>query len=355
MLSRLLRTVVTEKALSLGFSLVGVVRAEPSPMLRAYERWIAADMHADMAYMARADRVARRRDLNVILPGVQSMIVVGLDYRASVPDDILHDPSRGRIAAYAWGVDYHAVLMEKLNTLAGWIEREHGILKHRAYVDTGAILERSHAHSAGLGFIGKNTMLIHPRRGSQFFLGEILTDADFDTYDTPATPTTMCGRCTRCMQACPTEAFPEPHILDARRCISYWTIENKGAIPPELRARFGSWIYGCDICQDVCPFQRFTPITREPAFVPSNMHNVMHTVAPFLSDVLAWDEAAFDSRYAHSPIRRIKRERLIRNACVAAGNSRDTRLIPALESLLGEANPLLDDHARWALERLSAV
>jgi len=186
---------VKEKALQLGFNLVGITRAGPSPRLAAYFRWLDAGMHGTMGYMARPDRQQRRRDLNAILPGVQSMIVIGLDYQTGVvPDENLNDASRGRVAAYAWGLDYHDVMTPRLEQLANWIRIESGqTMTHRVYVDTGAVLERSHAQQAGLGFVGKNTMLIHPRRGSTFFLGEILTDLEFDTYDTPGRQT-MCGR-----------------------------------------------------------------------------------------------------------------------------------------------------------------
>ncbi|PJF24082.1 MAG: tRNA epoxyqueuosine(34) reductase QueG, partial [Phototrophicales bacterium] len=168
-------------------------------------------------YMARPDRVARRRDLNVILPGARALIIVALDYGGAIPASVLTDPSRGRIAAYAWGMDYHDLILPRLHQLAEMISAPY-----KAYVDTGAILERSHAHMAGMGFIGKNTMLIHPRRGSTFFLGEIITTAPFDDYDQPGRAT-MCGTCSRCLAACPTDAFPMPHVLDARRCISYLT------------------------------------------------------------------------------------------------------------------------------------
>jgi len=210
-----------DKAREMGFNLVGLTRARPSPTLDAYQRWIDAGMYGAMQYLAREDRQARRRDLNVILPGVRSLVMVGFDYRADlVPQSLLQDPARGRIAAYAWGLDYHDVLTPMLEMLAHWLHAESGqSLSHRVYVDTGAILERSHAQQAGLGFVGKNTMLIHPRRGSTFFLGEILTDLEFDEYDKPH-KATMCGKCTRCMQACPTDAFPQPHVLDARRCIA---------------------------------------------------------------------------------------------------------------------------------------
>ncbi|MFZ4815630.1 MAG: epoxyqueuosine reductase, partial [Phototrophicaceae bacterium] len=198
------------QALGLGFNLVGIVAAEPSPTFDAYLRWIGNGMHADMGYMARPDRIVRRQDLQVILPGVRSMVVVGVDYRAEVPESLLTDPARGRFAAYAWHLDYHEWLLPRLEALAAMLGGQPSC----AYVDTGALLERSHGWQAGLGFIGKNTLLIHPQRGSYFFLGELLTTLEFDTYDTPTRPT-MCGNCTRCLTACPTDAFPAPHVLDS--------------------------------------------------------------------------------------------------------------------------------------------
>ncbi|MCC6805060.1 MAG: tRNA epoxyqueuosine(34) reductase QueG [Anaerolineae bacterium] len=333
------------QARALGFNLVGLARAEPSPRLDAYFRWIDAGMHGTMGYMARPDRQARRRDLNVILPGVRSLVVVGLDYRASVDDAVLTDPARGRIASYAWGLDYHDVIAPRLETLAAWLQAAtERALSQRVYVDTGAILERSHAHSAGLGFVGKNTMLIHPRRGSYFFLGELLTDLEFDAYDAPGRAT-MCGTCTRCLAACPTDAFPRPHVLDARRCISYLTIEHKGWIDRNLRPLMGNWVFGCDVCQDVCPFQRFAPETRESIFEPSDADRA----APPLLDLLALDDARFMARFAGSPVERIRRDRLVRNACIAAGNWGDAAAIPLLEGLLNDASPLVRGHAAWAL------
>lgn len=337
-------------AVELGFNLVGITPAAPSPTLHAYLRWIERGMHGTMNYMARPDREARRRDLNVILPGVRSLVVVGLDYRSfAIPEHILRDPARGRIAAYAWNLDYHNIMTPRLEQLAEWIQAESGqTINHRVYVDTGAILERSHAQQAGLGFIGKNTMLIHPRRGGTFFIGEILTDLEFDDYDRPHRPT-MCGSCTRCLNACPTDAFPQPYTLDARRCISYLTIEHKGWIDRDLRPLMGNWIYGCDICQDVCPFQRFATETPEIAFRPENMDRA----APLLVDILAMDDAAFKARYAGSPIFRIKRERLVRNACIAAGNSQLDDVVPPLIALLDDASPLVRGHAVWALAQVT--
>lgn len=343
------------KARELGFNLVGVTPAVPSPMLAAYFRWIEAGMHGAMGYMARPDRQERRQDLQVILPGVRSLVMVGLDYAsalmARIPSSVLNDPARGRIAAYAWGVDYHEVLTPRLEQLAFWLREQAGQQQsHRVYVDTGPLLERSHAQQAGLGFIGKNTMLIHPRRGSSFFIGEILTDLVFDSYDKPH-KMTLCGTCTRCLSACPTEAFPQPHVLDARRCISYHTIENKGWIDRALRPQFGNWVYGCDICQDVCPFQRFAPTGCDSLFLPVDVENV----APRLSDLLALNENAFKARFAGSPLERIKRERLVRNACIAAGNWGSRESVPALRTLLADASPIVRGHAAWALGAVLGV
>ena len=341
-----------QQAAALGFNLVGVVEARPSPYLAAYLRWIEAGMHGSMGYMARPDRVERRRDLSVILPGVRSMIVVGLDYGAAIPAAVLNDPARGRIAAYAWGDDYHDVMTPRLERLAAWLTDERGeSLRQRVYIDTGAILERSHAQAAGLGFVGKNTMLIHPRRGSLFFLGEILTEAKFDQYDQPFARATMCGSCTRCLNACPTNAFPAPHVLDARRCISALTIEHKGWIDRDLRPLMGNWIYGCDVCQDVCPFQRFAPGDSESVFQPPDLDRA----APPLLDVLALDEAGFAARFGGSAIARIKRERLVRNACIAAGNWGAQAVMPPLLRLLDDASPLVRGHAAWALGQIGGA
>ncbi len=339
-----------QQALALGFNLVGVTTAAPSPTLDAYERWVDAGMHGSMGYLARPDRRNRRRDLSIILPGARSLAVVGLDYRSMLPETLLADPSRGRIAAYAWGADYHDVMLSKLEQLADWLAVESGATRQRAYVDTGPLLERSHAYQAGLGFVGKNTMLIHPRRGSLFFLGELLTDLEFDAYDQPG-PATLCGTCTRCLRACPTDAFPQPHVLDARRCISYWTIEHKGWIDPTLRASFGNHVYGCDICQDVCPWQRFAPETTVDAFRPADLDRA----APPLLDLLALDDAGFAVQFNDSPILRLTRERLVRNACVCTGNWGSDEAVPPLIGLLSDASPLVRGHAAWALGQIGSA
>ncbi len=343
---------VRERAAGLGFSLAGITPALPSPQLEAYLRWIEAGYHGTMGYMARPDRVLRRRDLTAILPGARSLIVVGLDYHTALPPEILADPARGRISGYAWGADYHDIMIPRLQALADWLRAEtRAEIACRVYVDTGAILERSHGMQAGLGFTGKNTMLIHPHRGSYFFLGEIITTLAFDDYDepypTPEQGGIGCGRCTRCLTACPTQAFPAPRLLDARRCISYLTIEHRGVIPEELRPLLGNWVYGCDVCQEVCPFNRFAVEAAERAFLPASIDRA----APPLVDLLALTEETFIQRFAGSPILRIGRDRLVRNACVAAGNWRGAEAAPLLQRLLSDESALVREHAAWALAR----
>lgn len=336
-----------QRAGELGFNSVGVSIAAPARRLDAYLRWIDHDRHGEMGYMARPDRVERRQNPPIILPGLQSIISVGLSYStAQVPPEICGDPGRGRISNYAWGVDYHDLMTPRLEELAAWMREHDPQAQSRVYVDTGAILERDHAETAGLGFTGKNTMLIDPRRGSWFFLGEILTTIALP----PTSPMTMpsCGSCQRCLDACPTAAFPAPYELDARRCISYLTIELKGWIPRDLRPLMGNWIYGCDICQEVCPFNRFAKPAAEPAFQAPDID----AVAPPLLDILNLDEKTFDQRFTGSPIKRIKRGRLLRNACVAAGNWGDKSAVPSLAALLRDPDPILRGHAAWALRQI---
>ena len=385
-----LTTSLKAQAAALGFNRVGVIPAAPARRLDAYLAWIAAGRHGEMGYLARPDRIERRRDLDVILPGARSLVVVGLDYTtAPPPAEIAADPGRGRFSNYAWGVDYHDVMTPRLEALGEWLVRwvgeqdrpprpagegrgeglpprpagegwGEGIeVRSRVYVDTGALLERDHGETAGLGFTGKNTMLIDPRRGSWFFLGVLLTTLALD-YDGPLTGTLSptlsqgaremptCGRCRRCLDACPTAAFPAPYVLDARRCISYLTIELKGWIPADLRPLMGNWVYGCDVCQDVCPFNRFATPAAEAAFRPDTWDRA----APPLLDLLALDDGAFAQRFANSPVKRIGRARLVRNACVAAGNWGSAAAVPALAALLADAAPLVRGHAAWALRRI---
>lgn len=337
---------IKEKAQLLGFNLVGFVPARPGKRLWAYEQWLAQEMNGQMGYLSRPDRVARRRDLQLILPEVQTLICVGLDYFTQVlPAAVAEDPGRGRISNYAWQKDYHEVMTPRLEELARWLQAQVATpITHKVYVDTGAVLERDHAETAGFGFIGKNSMLIHPGRGSWFFLGELLTTLALPV-DEPLAQAPTCGRCTRCLTACPTQAFPQPYVLDARRCISYLTIELKGVIPLELRPLMGNWVYGCDICQQVCPFNRFALPTAEANFYPAGVEQC----APSLVELLALTPAQFEERFAHSPIRRLKWERFMRNVCVAAGNWGQAAGVPLLTELLGSSSALVRQHSAWAV------
>jgi epoxyqueuosine reductase len=339
---------VCDKALALGFDLVGIAPALPVPHLDAYQEWLVKERHGQMAYLARPDRVERRRNPEAILPGVRSVVCVGLNYYACEPaSHPADDPARGRISRYAWGIDYHDLMLQRLEELAAYAAAEaDATVNHRAYVDTGPILERAYAAAAGLGFVGKNTNLIHPRMGSYLFLGELLIGTDLNP--TPNTSSIDCGTCRRCLDACPTGALVTPYVLDARRCISYLTIELKGAIPHDLRPLMGNWIYGCDVCQEVCPWQRFAQPTAERAFLPKSREQI----APHLADMSCIDEIAFAHRYQGSPIVRIGRSRLLRNVAVALGNWRDEQAITPLRQLLGDPEPLVRSHAAWALGRI---
>ena len=342
---------LVERALGLGFNQVGALPAAPGKRLAAYLDWLDQGYHGEMGYLARPDRIARRQDLNVILPGAQTIICVGLNYYGGkLPTAVAQEPSRGRISNYAWGPDYHDTMTPRLADLADWLRQRAGdTVASRVYVDTGAILERDHAETAGLGFTGKNTMLIQPRAGSWFFLGELLTTLPIVNRQSSIV-NLSCGRCRRCLDACPTDAFPEPYVLDARRCISYLTIELKGWIPRELRPLMGNWIYGCDVCQEVCPFNRFAERVASGEWPVTG--DRWDTVAPPLMEILALDEAGFQARFADSPIRRIKRRGLLRNACVAAGNWGSKTAVPALITLLSDPEPLLRGHAAWALRQI---
>jgi epoxyqueuosine reductase len=339
---------IKEKGYALGFDLVGIASADPPQTADAYVEWVKRGYAGEMRYLEHPDRVARRRDPSLIVPSVRSVITVGKNYFTRwLPPEILNDPSRGIIASYAWGRDYHEVMTPRLRELQAFIEQELGRQVHgRVYVDTGPVLEREYAVRGGLGFFGKNTMLIHPRWGSWLFLGEILVDVELE-YDEPDTRGT-CGACTRCLVACPTDAFVAPYVLDARRCISYLTIELKGPIPPPLRPLLGNRIFGCDICNEVCPWnKRFSRPTADPAFQPD-----LDRVAPPLLELIALDDAAFRQRFRGSPVKRAKRRGLLRNVAVALGNWGDPEAVPALVQALHDPEPLIRGHAAWALGRI---
>lgn len=349
-------SLVREKALSLGFDMIGiapVLSEGTAPGAPAFLDWLAAGHHGEMGWLERPDAVDKRLHPEKLLPGVRSAVMVGLSYETlAVPVSALQDPARGRIARYAWGADYHDVITPVLRGFGDWLARES-----RAYVDTGPLLERGWAARAGLGFVGKNTCLIAPGRGSYFFLGAVLI-ADEILDDTTAAPTrkcASCGTCTRCLSACPTAAFPAPGVLDARKCISYLTIELKGDIPLALRRQLGNWVFGCDICQDVCPYvRRFSRAAKSPlarAFAPLDIERA----APRLLDLLQLSPEAFKQRFAGTPLLRAKWRGLLRNACVAAGNWGHPAAANALDTLTRSDDILVRSHALWALRKIVTI
>ena len=344
---------IREWAHELGFDSVGIAPVGPSAHGDAYRRWIDAGYAGEMAYLERPDAVEKRGDPGLLVPGVRSAVVVTRNYypgdEAPLPEE---DPARGVFARYARNDDYHDLLKERLIRLQDRISEELLPAGGRAYVDTGAVLERELAQRAGLGWFGRNTVLIQPGRGSYFFLGAILLDVDLP-FDSPF-ERDHCGSCNRCVDACPTGALlgrdeRGAPVLDARRCISYLTIELRGPIPRELRPRIGNRVYGCDICQEVCPHNnpKFVQITSEEAFWPrAGVHGER------LIELMGMDQAEFSRRFKNSPVKRTKRRGLLRNVAVALGNWGMPQAIPVLAAALHDHEPLIRGHAAWALGRI---
>ncbi len=330
-----IKSALLVKAQALGFDDCRVAPALPAAHRALFEQWIAEGKHGDMAWMAR--NVERRTDPRVVLPGARSVIVLALNYyQGSGPENDY------RIARYAWNDDYHDLIEKKLRDLDAFLTSQGGTQK--PYVDTGPVLERDFASEAGLGWGGKSTMQIHRHLGTWFFLADILTTLDLPA-DTPAKD--MCGKCTRCIDACPTQAITAPRRMDARRCISYLTIESKGSIPLEFRRAIGDRIYGCDACLDACPWNRHAQESREATF------QARETVfSKSLRDFLALTEDEFRALFAKSPIKRIKRPAFLRNVCVALGNGGRWDDLPALEAAAADPHPLIAEHAAWAIAEI---
>lgn len=327
---------------SLGFDLVGITRAEPMPEHGARLRtWLAQGMHGTMAYIARhADRAA---DPTRWVPEARSVIVVGRVYRWDAPEP-QDDRLRGRVSSYAWGDDYHRVMERKLRALCAELLRR-GARFAWFSTDTGPTLDRALAQRAGIGWFGKNTMVItRTGHGSYVFLGEVFTDLKLEP-DPPARGS--CGRCRICLDGCPTGAIVAPYVVDARRCISYLTIEHRGWIPRPLRPLIGTWVFGCDVCQDVCPHNVLVRKGIHAEFAPRR-----DVAYPDLVELLRMDEQTYQERFRRSAIRRAKRQGLRRNAAVALGNLRDPRALPALTEALQDEDPIVRGHAAWALGRI---
>lgn len=340
-------TQVKHAARGLGFEVAGIASVEPLARDEAaFQEWREAGFAAGMDYMTR--RPELRAQPSALVPYARSVITLAVDYATAAPA-FEHEHRYGRVARYAWGRDYHDVVKPRLQALVSKIEQIAARPIHaRCFVDAVPLLERAVGARAGLGFFGKNTNLLQPRSGSWFFLSEILLDLELPTDNREIK--VSCGSCHRCIDACPTDAFAAPYQLDSRKCISYLTIENKGAIPPELRAAIGDWIFGCDVCQEVCPFNRFASDTRWPEFHPEAGAGPRLDLLEVLSIT---EDDEFRARFRGTPLTRPKRRGLLRNAAVVAANVGATAAVPSMIARIeSDPEPLVRSHALWALAQL---
>ena len=336
-----------ERAAAEGFVSFGIAPGSLAPLAgERLRQWIADGYHGDMLWMA--DRVGQRASPDALWPEVKSVIMMGMSYApASDPMALEGHTDRARISVYAQGRDYHDVVKGALKRVAGWLAHKAGA-DVKVFVDTAPVMEKALAETAGLGWQGKHSNIVSRTHGSWLFLGAIYTTAEL-TPDVAGTDS--CGTCRACQDICPTDAFPAPYKVDAQRCISYLTIEHKGPIPTELRPLIGNHIYGCDDCLAVCPWNKFAEsAAANKAFLPR-----AELVAPRLADLLALDDVAFRTLFSGSPIKRIGRDRFIRNVAIAAGNSGNAELRAALDPLLRDDNDVVRDAAKWAVEQLDKV
>jgi epoxyqueuosine reductase len=336
---------IRQRALELGFDDCRFTSAAAPASAEEFEKWIAGKNHGEMAWLER--NAEKRVDPQKILSGAKSVIALTVSYDISNRQSKIQNPKSGVVARYARFDDYHDVLDDRLKALADFVNQLGGAdTRSLWYVDTGPVLERDFAQRAGLGFVGKHTNLISRHLGNWIFLAEILTTLELEP---DAAEKNHCGKCTRCISACPTNAITAPFQLDARRCISYLTIELKGSIPVEFRKAIGNRIYGCDDCLAACPWNRFA---REGKLMKAHARKDLEQ--PDLVELLALDEKNFKSRFAGSPILRTKRRGLLRNVCVALGNIGDSSALPALKKSALDAEPLIAEHARWAIGEIEA-
>ncbi len=334
------------KAKDLGFIACGIANADAAPQSATrLQEWLEADRHGEMIWME--NRADQRGTPALLWDGVRSVIMLGMSYApAHDPMALADAPDRGRISVYAQGRDYHDVIKKALKALARWMV-DNGSGELKVFVDTAPVMEKPLAAAAGLGWQGKHTNMVSRPHGSWLFLGAIYASARLTPDDAEQD---HCGSCSACQDICPTNAFPVPYQLDARRCISYLTIEHKGPIPHDLRAGIGNHIYGCDDCLAVCPWNKFA----DAAHANREFIGRAELAAPSLGDLLSLDDAAFRAIFAGSPIKRIGRDRMVRNAAIAAGNSGQAGLIPALTALVNDADPVVSEAASWALARLGS-
>jgi epoxyqueuosine reductase len=340
-----LTTLIKSRASALGFVHCGICAPVAPTRLTKLDEWLAAGFGGQMHYIA--DRRDAYADPNRVLEGVKSLVMLGMQYSTVEPTTLT--ATQGRVARYAWGnVDYHDVIREKLHELADDLRGLAPGTLTRGVVDTAPLLEREFAQLAGLGWVGKNTLLLSKHAGSYFFLAALLTDVEL-TFDAPHLAD-HCGTCTACLDACPTQAFPRPYMLDATRCISYLTIELQDTIPVELRPGMGDWVFGCDVCQEVCPWNRSAPPASLECFSPHTDFNPLE-----LLELFELDDDAFRRRFRHTPLWRSHRRGLLRNAAIALGNRHDPQAIPTLARALNDYEPLVRGAAAWALGQFHLV
>ena len=336
---------IKDVAQQMGFDLVGITQADPPKMIDRYQKWLDKGYAGKMDYLKR--HLNLKRDPKTILSGAKSVISVGMNYYTIEPDPAQKiDPLRGQISRYAWGDDYHDIIRAKLKKLVKIIEKIARKETHnRVFVDSGPILEREYAQNAGLGWLAKNTNLINWEKGSWYFLAEILIDIPLQPDQIE--PRGSCGTCTLCIEACPTDAIVEPNILDSRLCISYLTIELKESIPREIRSKTGNLIFGCDICQEVCPWNSKAASSLEKGFQPRKGN-----LLPKLISLMNMTQEEFNRRFKGSPIKRSKRRGFLRNVAVALGNSKDKSAVTVLGKALNDSEPLVRGHAAWGLGQI---
>jgi epoxyqueuosine reductase len=336
----------------LGFTHMGVAPADPPPRYEEFQAWIEAGHQADMGYLSRPDTLAKRADPGLILKGCQRVISLAMPYPAPQAPLNSTPPGMGRISAYARLSDYHETLWEALGKLEAFIiDRSGGAAQVKSYVDTGPILERGYAALAGIGMPGKNTCLIIPKVGSYVFLAEILTDLPLP--EDPHFTRDLCGTCQRCIQACPTDCILPDRSIDATRCLSYLTIENQGIIPNSLKTNLGDWLFGCDVCQMVCPHTKVSQSHNQAPDQPTPLGEPVLPEFIDLADLLAIDETAFSNTFKGTSLWRAKRSGVLRNAAVILGNQRHTPALPALEALLEQdPDPVIQEACAWAIRQI---
>ena len=333
---------VRSHALDAGFDEARIAAAKAPAVLAHLKRWVEQGRAGAMDYLTL--QAEKRSDLNVAFPWARTVVAAALQYDTPHPYSTESSNEAAWIARYAWGDDYHEVVRARLEALRKSLLETFGPFDSRAYVDTGPVAEKAYAVSAGLGAYGKNTCVLNQRLGSWFFIGVLITDLDL----APDAPTAdICGSCRACLDACPTQAFPEPYVLDARRCISYLTIEVKDTIDPDLRGSMGRHVFGCDICQDVCPWNRKRAVSGGASFEPRPGN-----LAPSFEELASLSPESFQERFRKNPIKRSKRRGLLRNVAVAIGNAGSSEHVPLLEGLMEDDDPIVREHAAWGLQVL---